>query len=81
MAGIRSYKNVKKMTADGNEITENEFMMNKNFPTVRDSLKYFWDDPLLHEPGTKYFYTSLGYSVLSAICEVASGENYLKALK
>lgn len=47
-----------------------------HFFTITDSLKIFKDDPLLHEPGTKYHYTTYGYSVLGCAIEGASGQSY-----
>lgn len=47
-----------------------------HFFTINDSLKIFKDDPLLHEPGTKYHYTTYGYSVLGCAIEGASGQSY-----
>ena len=44
--------------------------------TIEDSLKIFKDDPLLHEPGTKYSYTTYGYSLLGCAVEGASGMRY-----
>src|SRR5688572_22476618 len=44
--------------------------------SIADSLALFKNDPLLHEPGTKYFYTTFGYSVLGCAIEGASGQPY-----
>ena len=44
--------------------------------SIADSLKLFKNDPLLHEPGTKYFYSTFGFSVLGCAIEGASGETY-----
>ena len=49
----------------------------KHFTTINDSLVFFKDDPLLHEPGTKYFYSSYGYNLLGCVIEGASGTKYL----
>ena len=35
----------------------------------------FKDEPLLQEPGTKYTYTTFGYSVLGCVVEGASGQS------
>lgn len=66
-SGIRSYK-------DG------EFDSKKYFRSTKEALKVFEYDSLMFEPGTKYFYTSLGYTVLAAIVEEItkkSFENYI----
>ena len=49
---------------------------NRHFDSVVESLSFFKDEPLLHEPGTKYLYSTLGYSVLGCVIEGASGMKY-----
>ena len=44
--------------------------------SIADSLSLFKNDPLLHEPGTKYLYTTFGFSVLGCAIEGASGQSY-----
>ena len=44
--------------------------------SIADSLALFKNDPLLHEPGTKYFYSTFAYSVLGCAIEGASGRSY-----
>ena len=41
-----------------------------------DSLALFKDDPLLHEPGTKYLYSTYGYTLLGCVIEGAAGTTY-----
>jgi CubicO group peptidase (beta-lactamase class C family) len=48
----------------------------EHFYSIADSLKLFKDDPLLHEPGTQYHYTTYGYSLLGCAIEGASGTPY-----
>jgi len=43
---------------------------------LKDSLALFKDDPLLHEPGSKYLYSTYGYSLLGCAIEGASGTTY-----
>ncbi len=64
LGGIRHYK-------DGVEPNGT-----KHFYSLVDSLALFKDDPLLHEPGTKYNYTTFGYSVLGCAIEGVSGMTY-----
>ncbi|BDQ02061.1 serine hydrolase [Ignavibacterium sp.] len=67
--GIRSYK------------SEEEFNSKMFYSTTRDAVLTFANDDLLFEPGTKYNYTSLGYSLLAALIENVSKtafENYLR---
>ena len=44
--------------------------------SIEESLALFKDDPLLYEPGTKYSYTTYGYSVLGCAIEGASTMPY-----
>ena len=64
LGGIRHYK-------DGIEPNGT-----KHFYTIVDSLALFKDDPLLFEPGTKYNYTTFGYSVLGCAIEGVTGMTY-----
>lgn len=48
----------------------------QHFFTVSDSLKLFANDPLLFEPGTRYSYTTYGFSVLGCAIEGASKMSY-----
>ena len=47
-----------------------------HFFELQDSLSLFKNDPLLHEPGSKYFYSTYGYSLLGCAMEGASGATY-----
>jgi serine beta-lactamase-like protein LACTB len=64
LGGIRHYK------APGESAGTSHYF------TISDSLKIFKDEPLLHEPGTKFNYTTYGYSVLGCAIEGASGNSY-----
>lgn len=64
LSGIRHYGKPGESTG-----TEHYF-------TIADSLKIFRDDSLLSEPGTKFNYTTFGYSVLGCAVEGASGTAY-----
>jgi CubicO group peptidase (beta-lactamase class C family) len=48
----------------------------QHFFTVTESLKVFANDPLLFEPGTKYSYTTYGFSVLGCAIEGISKLTY-----
>ncbi len=48
----------------------------EHFFTLHDALRLFAEDPLLHEPGTRYTYTTYGYVLLGCAIEGASGEHY-----
>ncbi len=64
LAGVRHYR------------TPGEAGMTAHFPTVQVGLAVFADDPLLHEPGTAYVYSSFGFNLLGAVLEKASGESF-----
>lgn len=53
----------------------------KSYPTVRDALSIFIRDPLSFAPGTQFQYSTFGYTLLSAVMEKASGENFLRLMK
>lgn len=63
-AGIRHYKK------------PGESSGTTHYFTIQDSLALFKDDPLEFEPGTKYLYSTYGYSVLGCAIEGASGLAY-----
>jgi len=64
LAGIRHYKGL-------------EFMSKKYYPTVNEGLEIFEDDDLLHEPNSKYAYSSYGWNLISAAIETAADTNFL----
>lgn len=66
-SGIRGYK-------------EGEFHSKKYYPNALEAIKVFAYDSLQFQPGTKYEYTSLGYTLLAAVIENVtknSFENFL----
>ncbi|MFP5264305.1 MAG: serine hydrolase domain-containing protein [Blastocatellia bacterium] len=64
LAGVRHYK------------SEAEFLSTRHYNSIVEGMDMFKDDPLLHEPGTKYLYTTHGYSVLGCAVEGASGMKF-----
>ena len=68
-AGVRSY-------AMPWSKFEAELYSSKRYKTVSDALSIFSADPLLHEPGSKYKYTSYGYNVLGCVIETVSESSY-----
>ncbi|MCA1632915.1 MAG: beta-lactamase family protein [Acidobacteria bacterium] len=64
LSGIRHYK------------SEEEFNSTRRYESIVEGLSMFKDDPLLHEPGTKYTYTTFGYTVLGCAVEGAVGEKF-----
>ncbi|MGQ8364310.1 serine hydrolase domain-containing protein [Glaciecola sp. 1036] len=62
-AGIRHYK----AGAD-------EFLLNKNFTSINESLTLFKDDPLLFTPGEKFTYSTFAWTLVSAAMEGADNK-------
>jgi serine beta-lactamase-like protein LACTB, mitochondrial len=62
-SGIRHYK--------GDEIAST-----KHFKSMSDGFAIFASDPLLFDPGTKYSYSTYGYTVVGCVIEGAAGRNY-----
>ena len=63
LSGIRHYK-------------PRESSGTTHYFTIESSLDIFKNDPLEHEPGTKYLYSTFGYSVLGCAIEGASKTTY-----
>ncbi len=63
--GVRHYRN------DG------EMQSTRHYDALREALQLFQDDPLLFEPGTRYLYTTYGYTLLGAAVEGASGMSFV----
>jgi CubicO group peptidase (beta-lactamase class C family) len=64
LGGIRHYKNAEEATGT------------TAYSNLSNTLILFKEDSLLHEPGTKFNYTTFGYSVLGCAIEGASGMSY-----
>lgn len=67
-SGIRHYK-------------EGEIDSTRHFKSMSDGFSIFASDPLLFEPGTKYSYSTYGYTVVGCVIEGASGQNYYDYLR
>ncbi len=52
-----------------------------NYPTMEDALNIFKDKALEFTPGTKYMYSTYGYTVLGAIIEEVTGLSYQDYMK
>jgi serine beta-lactamase-like protein LACTB len=68
LAGIRHYRG-------------DEFLSTKHYRSVIDGLAIFKDDDLIHEPTTKYSYSSYGFNLISAVIEGASGTEFLEYMQ
>jgi serine beta-lactamase-like protein LACTB len=64
LGGIRHYRG-------------NEMLLNRPFATVSDGLSIFQDEPLAAPPGTKYIYSTYGWTLISAAMEAAAQKEFL----
>ena len=53
----------------------------KHFPSMEEALKLFANDPLIAKPGTKFNYSTYGYTVLGCVLEGAASEKYVDFVK
>jgi CubicO group peptidase (beta-lactamase class C family) len=68
LSGIRNYR-------------PGEGERTNRYNTLTEALSIFKDDPLDFEPGTRYGYTTFGYSLLGAVIEGASGMTFADYLR
>lgn len=68
-SGIRHYKG------------DAEVESTKHYSSMSDGFAIFASDPLLFEPGTKFSYSTYGYTVLGCVIEGASGEKFFDYLR
>jgi serine beta-lactamase-like protein LACTB len=61
--------------------TEEEFVSTRHYGTLAEAIDVFRDDPLVHEPGTRVTYSSLGYTLLGRAVETAAGRSYVEYLR
>jgi serine beta-lactamase-like protein LACTB len=73
LGGIRHYD------SDGKrDIPEDS---SKHFASMEESLKIFENDPLVAQPGTKFQYSTYGYTLLGCVLEGASSEKYVDYMR
>ena len=53
----------------------------RHYRSQRAGLVRFARDPLLHEPGTKYHYSSFGFNLAAAVVEAVTGEKFADYLE
>ena len=53
----------------------------RHFSTMEESLQIFASDPLVAKPGTKFSYSTYGYTVVGCVLEGASGEKFTDFLR
>ncbi len=70
LGGIRHYRS-----------GSGEFRNTTHFISVEEALGVFRDDPLGHEPGTRFEYSSFGYDLLGCAIEGASGRSFSQYLQ
>lgn len=68
LAGVRHYR--------GGELGSTT-----HYTNLTDPLRIFAEDPLLHQPRTKYLYTTYGYNLIGAAVEAAAGVPFLHYLR
>ena len=57
-----------------------ELESTRHYLGLDEALTIFKDDPLVHEPGTRYFYSTYGYNLLGCAVEGASGRDFVDYL-
>lgn len=65
LAGVRHYRG------------QAEIGSTLRFTNLNDTLELFKHDALVHEPDTKYLYSTYGYNLLGCVVEGASGQKFL----
>lgn len=68
LSGVRGY-------------TQSEGERTDHYESLTEALSVFKNDPLQHEPGTRYTYTTFGYTLLGAAIEGASGMTYTNYMR
>ncbi|MDG1898021.1 MAG: serine hydrolase, partial [Fuerstiella sp.] len=69
LAGVRHYKS-------GAEALSTQY-----FSSLDAALQTFRDDPLLHEPETKFHYTTFGFNLLGNVVEGATNQTFVELLR
>jgi len=54
-----------------------EWEITRHYASLGEALSLFKDDPLSHEPGTHFLYTTHGYTLVGCAIEGASGMRYV----
>jgi CubicO group peptidase (beta-lactamase class C family) len=55
--------------------------MTRRYTALEEGLELFKDDPLEHEPGTKYLYSTYGYNLLGCVIEGVTERPFFEVLK
>ena len=68
LGGIRHYTSMTELGS------------NVEYPTTREALEIFINDPLVGSPGEKYVYSTYGFTLIAAVLEAATGKTYLSLM-
>jgi serine beta-lactamase-like protein LACTB len=60
---------------------DGEVPMTRHYASLEEGLALFKNDPLEHEPGTRYLYSTYGYSLLGCVIEGATGRPFVEVLQ
>lgn len=69
LGGIRHY------------LADERFDASHRYVSVLEGLDPFKEDPLVHEPGTAFLYSTYGYTLVGAVVEAAAGTPFLDYLR
>ncbi|XP_023243128.1 serine beta-lactamase-like protein LACTB, mitochondrial isoform X5 [Centruroides sculpturatus] len=58
------------------ELEMKEYFIKDKYENVKSALDLFKDDPLIHKPGTKFLYTTHGWTLVSAMVEAVVKEPF-----
>lgn len=53
----------------------------RHFADGRAAVRWFIERPLLHPPGSRYYYSSWGYTLIGAVLEDVTGTSFIEALR
>merc|ERR1719228_1084958 len=85
MGGIRHYE--RKKTGDEtdegkkDEFELKEYYIKEKFDSTEKSLDLFRNDELMSKPGTKFLYSTHGFTLLAAVIESVTGEPFDKYME
>lgn len=69
LGGVRHYKSAAEASSTA------------HFFNLKSALRTFASDPLIHQPGTKYKYSSFGYNLLGSVAEGAGKDDFMSLLR
>ncbi|XP_060083887.1 serine beta-lactamase-like protein LACTB, mitochondrial [Ylistrum balloti] len=78
---IKSDKKTNMKEAAVQTPEKSEYFIADHFKSVMESLNLFKDDPLVHEPGSEYLYTTYGFTLLSAVLEAVTKKPFEKLMQ